>query len=61
LGGYFNSQWSFAWFEGPEAPSICCFGDDEKSIIIASSDGSFIRIKFDKEKGVKYFPLLIKG
>jgi len=30
LGGYFKSQWSFAWYNGPEVPSICCFGDDEK-------------------------------
>jgi len=51
LGGYFKSEWSFAWYNAPEVPSICCFGDDEKSVIIVGSDGSFIRVKYNLEKG----------
>jgi WD40 repeat protein len=33
LGGYFGSEWSFAWYKGPESPSICCFGQDNKSVV----------------------------
>lgn len=51
FGGYFSSEWSFAWWTGPEAPSIVSFGSDNKTLIVVSSDGSFIRLSFDPVKG----------
>lgn len=66
LGGYFGSEWSFAWFKGgPESPSICCFGQDNKSVVgkkscyyfviihvvVVTAEGSFIRLAFDPLKG----------
>mmetsp|Transcript_2473 Transcript_2473/g.3594 ORF Transcript_2473/g.3594 Transcript_2473/m.3594 type:complete len:344 (+) Transcript_2473:29-1060(+) len=51
LGGYFNSDWSFATFKGPQTPSICCFGREDNTIIIMTAEGYFYRVKFDAKKG----------
>jgi hypothetical protein len=48
---FLNSEWSFAWFSAPEVPSICCFGDDNQSITIVTSDGFYIRATFDPDIG----------
>lgn len=51
LSQYFGSEWSFAWFKGPEVPSICAFGPDNSSVLVVASDGQFQRLVFDREKG----------
>jgi WD40 repeat protein len=51
FGGYFGSEWSFAWFRGPECPSVCCFGQDNKSVIAFTADGSYMKLLFDSKKG----------
>jgi len=51
FGGYFNSEWSFSWFKGPECPSVCCFGQDSKSVIVFTAEGSYIKLTFDPKKG----------
>jgi len=48
---FLKSEWSFAWFKAPEVPSICCFGDDNQSIIIVTIEGFFIRATFDAVNG----------
>jgi len=51
FGGYFSSQWSFAYYTGPDCPSIVSFSPDSQSVAIVSSNGSFTRIGFDRVKG----------
>jgi WD40 repeat protein len=51
FGGYFSSEWSFAWFKGPECPSICCFGQDSASVTVFTAEGSYYKLSFDTEKG----------
>jgi WD repeat-containing protein 45 len=52
FGGYFSSEWSFAWWSNVvEAPSIVSFVSDNKTLIVVSADGSFIRLSFDPVKG----------
>lgn len=51
LGGYFNSEWSFAWAKGPECPSICCFSSDNKSLLVFTAEGTYLKLNFDPQKG----------
>lgn len=51
LGGYFSSEWSFAWAKGPECPSICCFGSDNKSLVAFTAEGTYLKLNFDPQKG----------
>lgn len=50
LPSYFNSEWSFAWFRGPECPSICGFLPDN-SIVVVAANGQFHKLIFDVKKG----------
>jgi hypothetical protein len=49
LGGYFNSEWSFAQFRLDDPRSICSLGDDNTLRVISSS-GNYYRVKFDPRK-----------
>ncbi|KAL0486032.1 autophagy-related protein ATG18 [Acrasis kona] len=51
FGGYFSSEWSFSWYKGPECPSVCCFGQDSKSVVVFTAEGSCIKLSFDTKKG----------
>lgn len=51
LGGYFSSEWSFAWARGPECPSICCFSSDNKSLVAFTAEGTCLKLNFDPHKG----------
>lgn len=50
LPSYFSSEWSFAWYRGPECPSICCFLPDH-SVIVVAANGTFHRLTFDHKQG----------
>lgn len=43
---YFSSEWSFAWFKGPDVPCICAFGPDDASIFVVASNGQFLKLAF---------------
>ncbi|KAF0975748.1 hypothetical protein FDP41_005075 [Naegleria fowleri] len=51
FGGYFGSEWSHSWYKGPECPSIVCFGQDSRSVIVFTAEGSYIKLVFDPKKG----------
>lgn len=51
FGGYWGSEWSFAWYSGPESPSIVSFSPDNQSVVIVSANGVFTKIGFDPVKG----------
>lgn len=51
FGGYFGSEWSHSWYKGPECPSVVCFGQDSRSIIVFTAEGSYIKLVFDPKKG----------
>jgi len=51
FGGYFKSEWSLAHFKGPQYPSVCCFGNDEDTVVVFCSNGSYYRIQFDPKRG----------
>eukprot|EP00669_Euglena_mutabilis_P011446 TRINITY_DN6086_c0_g1_i3.p1 TRINITY_DN6086_c0_g1~~TRINITY_DN6086_c0_g1_i3.p1 ORF type:complete len:205 (-),score=54.61 TRINITY_DN6086_c0_g1_i3:150-764(-) len=48
---YFSSEWSFAWFKGPDVPCICAFGPDDASIFVVASNGQFLKLAFQREGG----------
>ncbi|KAL9648004.1 hypothetical protein ABK040_012034 [Willaertia magna] len=51
FGGYFGSEWSHSWYKGPECPSVVCFGQDSRSIIVFTAEGSYFKLVFDPKKG----------
>eukprot|EP01095_Lingulamoeba_sp_RSL-Kostka_P006387 TRINITY_DN199_c0_g1_i1.p1 TRINITY_DN199_c0_g1~~TRINITY_DN199_c0_g1_i1.p1 ORF type:complete len:372 (+),score=128.60 TRINITY_DN199_c0_g1_i1:73-1188(+) len=51
LPSYFSSEWSFAQFRLPEGRSICCFGQDNNSVIAVCADGSYFKYTFDPNQG----------
>eukprot|EP00668_Euglena_longa_P005346 GGOE01006303.1.p1 GENE.GGOE01006303.1~~GGOE01006303.1.p1 ORF type:complete len:357 (+),score=65.77 GGOE01006303.1:65-1135(+) len=51
ISGYFGSEWSFAWYKGPEVPCICAFGQDGASVLVVASNGQFLRLGFRRDKG----------
>jgi WD repeat-containing protein 45 len=53
LPSYFSSEWSFVQAHlGKEGcKSICCFGQDSKSLIVLCNDGSYFKYTFDEAKG----------
>lgn len=51
VASYFSSEWSFAWFHGPECPSICAFGKENNVINVITANGSFLNLKFNPEQG----------
>jgi WD40 repeat protein len=51
LGGYWGSEWSFAWYNGPEVPSIVAFSADNGSVFLGSGNEVFTKISFDPVKG----------
>eukprot|EP01012_Entosiphon_sulcatum_P036127 TRINITY_DN4599_c0_g2_i1.p1 TRINITY_DN4599_c0_g2~~TRINITY_DN4599_c0_g2_i1.p1 ORF type:complete len:372 (-),score=50.83 TRINITY_DN4599_c0_g2_i1:430-1521(-) len=50
ISDYFNSEWSFAWFKGPDVPCICAFGPDNQSIYVTAINGQFLKLQFDPSK-----------
>eukprot|EP00756_Hemistasia_phaeocysticola_P054272 Hpha_TRINITY_DN30210_c0_g1::TRINITY_DN30210_c0_g1_i1::g.27014::m.27014 len=63
VSSYFSSEWSFAWWTGPECPAVCVFGPAD-TIYVISSDGSFHKVLLDVAKGgemvqkeLKMFPM----
>jgi WD40 repeat protein len=50
-GGFFKSEWSFANVRIKDTNSICCFGEDNSSIIIISSQGNYYIANIDLKKG----------
>eukprot|EP01006_Ploeotia_vitrea_P057891 TRINITY_DN68437_c0_g1_i1.p1 TRINITY_DN68437_c0_g1~~TRINITY_DN68437_c0_g1_i1.p1 ORF type:complete len:354 (-),score=18.08 TRINITY_DN68437_c0_g1_i1:1173-2234(-) len=51
LSSYFSSEWSFAWYKGPDCPCICAFTPDNNYILVVSADGQFYRLNFNPQKG----------
>jgi len=55
LGGLIsglNSEWSFAWYENPNAaPSIVSFSLDNRAVYSISANGEVLRLEFDPVKG----------
>eukprot|EP01028_Stygiella_incarcerata_P009834 TRINITY_DN481_c0_g1_i4.p1 TRINITY_DN481_c0_g1~~TRINITY_DN481_c0_g1_i4.p1 ORF type:complete len:347 (-),score=63.30 TRINITY_DN481_c0_g1_i4:79-1119(-) len=51
LPKYFQSEWSFAHFKGPDVPCICCFGNRMNTIVFLNSNGDYYELAFDPEKG----------
>ncbi len=52
LPSYFSSEWSFVQAHlGKECKSVCCFGQDSKSLIVLCGDGSYYKYTFDETKG----------
>jgi len=50
-GGFFKSEWSFANVRIKDSNSICCFGEDNSTIIIISSQGNYYIADIDLKKG----------
>jgi WD40 repeat protein len=50
VSGYFGSEWSLAWYKGPDVPCICAFGQDNASVLVVASNGQFLRLGFHREK-----------
>ena len=49
LGGYFNSEWSFAQLRLDDPKSICAFGPNN-TIVVVSSAGKYYQASFDMKK-----------
>jgi WD40 repeat protein len=43
LGGYFQSEWSFAQFRIPDYRAIVAFGADSNTLVVLCADGSYIK------------------
>ena len=50
FGDFFNSEWSFAQVRIKDENTICCFGEDNTIIIVATS-GIYYKVKIPIEKG----------
>jgi len=51
LGGeYIGSEWAFATYRLPDAPSIVAFGLDPHTLIIVSKTGTAFKVAFDPDK-----------
>ena len=48
---YFGSEWSFAWYQGLDSPSICVFGSHSDTLHVLGADGTFLKLHFDPTKG----------
>jgi WD40 repeat protein len=47
LGGYFQSQWSFAQLRIPDYRAIVAFGQDPNTLVVLCADGSYVKAKWD--------------
>ena len=43
---YVESEWSFAQVRGLESTTICAFGQDPRTLIVVSADGSYLLSSF---------------
>ena len=50
VGDFFKSEWSFAQVRIKDQNTICCFGEDNTIIIVATS-GIYYKVKIPIEKG----------
>jgi WD40 repeat protein len=51
LGGYFQSEWSFAQLRIPDYRAIAGFGDGGNSLVVLCADGTYIKAKWDAVLG----------
>ena len=47
LGGYFQSEWSFAQLRIPDYRAIVAFGAEPNTLVVLCADGSYIKAKWD--------------
>eukprot|EP01064_Diplonema_japonicum_P035564 TRINITY_DN7758_c0_g4_i1.p1 TRINITY_DN7758_c0_g4~~TRINITY_DN7758_c0_g4_i1.p1 ORF type:complete len:370 (+),score=70.91 TRINITY_DN7758_c0_g4_i1:64-1110(+) len=48
---WFASEWSFAWYNGPECATVCVFGAHSDTLHVLGADGTFLKLTFDPVKG----------
>eukprot|EP00754_Rhynchopus_humris_P016157 Rhum_TRINITY_DN14497_c13_g1::Rhum_TRINITY_DN14497_c13_g1_i1::g.93217::m.93217 len=51
ISTWFDSEWSFAWYNGLECASICVFGSHNDTLHVLGADGTFLKLTFDPVKG----------
>jgi WD40 repeat protein len=47
---YASSEWSFAWWKGPDVPCVCGFAPSGRTIYVVRANGEFSRLVFDPHK-----------
>jgi len=47
---YFTSEWSFAWWDGPDMPSIAAFGPKSDVIFVVCADLNLYKLHLDTVK-----------
>lgn len=48
---YFDSEWTFAWYQCSHHKTKVAFGSEENTLIIISYDGKYTKVKFDPING----------
>lgn len=52
LGGYFKSDWSFAWYYNDEPhETLKCFFNNDNDLILVKKDVLFTKLRFDCDNG----------